>query len=180
MRLLLLLFACQEPDFDPQREMVKIRRVYVDKFTTGEGSEQIRDHLLAALERSKLFIVTENAERADAFLRGGGEDHIFVEDFQYRDGIGARASAGTGRASRTGGGYVSTGLNEDDSQRQTERKREATAAVRLVTRDGDLIWSTAQESRGSKVRNAAADLAARIVDQLRADCAKARESAARK
>ena len=47
--------------------------------------------------------------------------------------------------------------------------------MRLVNRDGDVIWSTIQESQGAKFRSAAADVAERIGRQLAADYAKARE-----
>jgi hypothetical protein len=43
-----------------------------------------------------------------------------------------------------------------------------------VNRDGDVIWSTIQESQGAKFRSAAADVAERIGRQLAADYAKAR------
>jgi len=150
-------------------ELAQVKRVYVDKFTAGDGSEQIRDLLLAALHRAKLFVVTENAERADAFLRGGGEDTVFVEDFQYRDSVDGRITASTGRTTTRNGRSGGVSIGEDDSQRLTERKHEATAALRLVNREGDLIWSTTKESRGSKVKGAAVDLVERIVEQLKAD-----------
>jgi hypothetical protein len=162
---LLLMLLSVEP-----AELSKVKRVYVDKFTAAEGSEQIRDLLLAALQRSGLFTVTENPERADAFLRGGGQDSIFVEDFQYRDSIDGRVQLGTGRTStRTNSRSSAISVGEDDSQRQTERKHEAFAAIRLVNRDGDLIWATTKESRGSKVKSAPVDLVERIVEQLKAD-----------
>jgi hypothetical protein len=175
MNILIWLLLAQAPPapeiaFDELQERTKVKRVYVDKFTAGEGAEQLRDLLLAALHRTKLFIVTENADRADAFLRGGGEDTVYTEEFQYRDGVDGRIQLG---ALRTGGNRNSRSLGasvgEDDSQRQTERKQEAKAALRLVNREGDLIWATTKESRGSKVKSAAVDLVERIVEQLLAD-----------
>jgi hypothetical protein len=44
-----------------------------------------------------------------------------------------------------------------------------------VNHDGDVIWSTIQESQGAKFRSAAADVAERIGRQLAADFAKVRE-----
>jgi len=157
--------------FDEQAERARIKRVYVDKFTAGEGAEQLRDLLLAALHRTRLFIVTENPDKADAFLRGGGENIVFTEDFQYRDSIDGRVQLGSVRATNTARGNRSTGVSvgEDDSLRQTERKHEAVAALRLVNREGDLVWATTKESRGSKVKSAAVDLVERIVAQLMAD-----------
>ena len=170
MKCLFLLLAWQTASIEQQAELSQIKRVFVDKFTASEGSEQIRDLLLAALQRTRLFIVTENADRADAFLRGGGQDSIFTEEFQYRDSIDGRVTLGSGRAStKTSARSSGISIGEDDSQRQTERKHEAFAAIRLVNRDGDLIWATTKESRGSKVKTAAVDLVERIVEQLKAD-----------
>ena len=39
--------------------------------------------------------------------------------------------------------------------------RQAVAAVRLVNKDGDVIWSTTQESQGGKFRRASTDVADR-------------------
>ena len=40
------------------------------------------------------------------------------------------------------------------------------ATVRLVNKDGDVMWSTTQESNGAKFRGASADVAERITRQL--------------
>jgi hypothetical protein len=57
-----------------------------------------------------------------------------------------------------------------------ERKHEASASVRLVNRDGDVIWSTTQESQGAKFRSASADVAEKIARQLSQDLERARRS----
>jgi hypothetical protein len=41
------------------------------------------------------------------------------------------------------------GAGESESSRSVERRHEANAAVRLVNKDGDVIWSTTQESMGA-------------------------------
>ena len=52
--------------------------------------------------------------------------------------------------SRRGG--VNLGVGQNESTRIAERKHEAVASVRLVNKDGDVIWSTTQESLGAKFR----------------------------
>lgn len=175
MGLLLSLLLAQEP-----LALGQVKRIHVDRLSAGEGSEQIRDMLLSALGATGLFVLTENPDRADAFLRGGAEDRVFQETFDFRDGVDGRAQVGTGSNSRMGA-RRSAGLSvgEDESARQTERKHEAVAAVRLVNKEGDLIWSTLQESAGSKFRNASVDLVRKIVDQLKLDVAAARKPATR-
>lgn len=167
MNVLLLLLLAQAPEahFDERAERAKIKRVYVDKLTTGDGSEQIRNLLLAALHRSQLFIVTENPDKADAYLRGGGEDSVIEDKFNYRDSVDGVISLGSLRSS-TRGRSAGVSIGEDDSATQSERRHEAIAALRLVNRDGDVVWATTKESRGSKVKSAAADLVERIIAQL--------------
>jgi hypothetical protein len=50
------------------------------------------------------------------------------------------------------------------------------AAIRLVNKDGDVIWSTTQESNGAKFRGASADVADKITRQLTADVDRVRQA----
>ena len=68
------------------------------------------------------------------------------------------------------------GVGQDESEKISERKHEAMAAVRLVDGNGDVIWSTTQESLGAKFKGASADVADKVVKQLLADIDKARRS----
>jgi hypothetical protein len=161
----------------PLDQLVSIKRVYVERFGGGEGSEQIRDMVIATIQKTNLFALTENAERADALLRGSAEDLIFTENFQSTDGITARVSpTGSSNYTRSNGSIVpGVSIGDHESVHKQERRHEASASVRLVNRDGDVIWSTIQESQGAKFRSASADVAERISRQLVADYAKVRE-----
>jgi hypothetical protein len=157
------------------RQLLTLRRVYVDRLTGGETAAQMRDILISAMEGSKLFILTENPDRADATLRGAAEDLIFTDVHTSSDGINAHANVGTPRTSaaqRSATAGISMGENE--SEHSTERRHEAIAAVRLVNKDGDVIWSTTQESLGAKFHGASADVAEKITAQLKEDFEKAR------
>jgi len=70
----------------------------------------------------------------------------------------------------------SLGIN--DSSLNTETIDSARIAVRLVNSDGDVIWTTTQESRGAKYKGASADVADMCVKQLLRDIAKVDASAA--
>lgn len=160
------------------KQLLTLRRVYVDRLNGGETAAQIRDMIISGLERAKLFVVTENAERADAFLRGSAEDLVFTETFSSSEGVNARGGLGAstgGSSSRDRRSLnANAGVGESDSLHTAERKHEATASVRLVTKDGDVIWSTTQESTGSKFRGASLDVAEKITRQLLADFARAK------
>ena len=78
--LFLLTFALSAAAADP-REILSLRRVFVDQFN-GENAPQLRDMIISSLQRSGLFVITENADRADAVLRGSAEDLVFTDVFQ--------------------------------------------------------------------------------------------------
>ena len=160
--------------------LLTLRRVYIDRLSGGETAAQLRDMIISSLERSKLFAVTENPERADATLRGSAEDLVFTETFSASDSINARANAGANNgASSTSKNrrsvYAGAGVGEQESLHTSNRKHEAAASVRLVNKDGDVIWSTTQESMGGKFRGASADVADKITRQLLSDYEKARK-----
>jgi hypothetical protein len=172
----------QNPD-DLSTQLVAVKRVYVDRMTGGETAAQMRDLLITSFHNSRLFVVTENPERADAILRGAAEDLIFTDAFSSSEGINAHAGgseagssgtstrfngAGSG-ASRSANRSLNLGIGENDSTSTKERKHEAIATVRLVNKDGDVIWSTTQESNGAKFRGASADVAEKITKQLVTD-----------
>ncbi len=174
-------------------QLLTIRRVYVERLNGGETAAQMRDMIIGSLERSRLFVITENQDRADAILRGSAEDLIFNETFSTSEGVNAHASESVGNsgyaAGANGRGGVSRlgtvrqsvsgalGGGENDSLHTQERKHEATASVRLVTKDGDVIWSTTQESLGGRFRGASADVAERVTRQLLSDYERAKSRA---
>jgi hypothetical protein len=187
------LLAMQAPE-DPSGQLVTVKRVYVDKLTGGETAAQMRDLIITSFQNSKLFVLTENPERADAVLRGAAEDLIYTDAFSSSEGINARvggsdnSSVGTstrfngagGGASRSAARSLNVGVGENESTSTKERKHEALATVRLVNKDGDVIWSTTQESNGAKFRGASADVADKITKQLVTDCERLRKPAAAK
>jgi len=158
------------------RQLLTVRRVYVDRLTGGETAAQMRDILISALEGSKLFVLTENAERADTTLHGAAEDLVFTESHSSNDSINAHANIGTGRSSTSSrGSTAGVSVGENDSDHSTERRHEAIAAVRLVNKDGDVIWATTEESLGAKFRGASADVAEKITAKLKDDFERARK-----
>ena len=161
------------------RQLAMVHRVYVDRLTGGETAAQMHDILIAALDGTKLFVLTENQERADAILRGAAEDLVFNEQFSSSDNINAHVNFGSGSSSNrynsNRGPYGGLGVGESDSDHATERRHEALAAVRLVNKDGDVIWSTTQESLGAKFHGASVDTADKIAARLREDLERARK-----
>jgi hypothetical protein len=172
---ILALFAMLSQARDPralEKEFQQVKRLYIDKFGGGEGASQIRDMVIASLHKAGLFVVTENPGKADAVMRGSAEDLVFTDTFQTAESVGARANLAIGRGNSTrsrDSAALGAGVSESESTRIQERKHEAAASVRIVSRDGDVLWSTTQESQGAKFRSASADVADKITRQLLAD-----------
>jgi hypothetical protein len=178
-----LLFAPQQPAAtgppEDAAQLLAIRRVYVDRLTGGDSAAQLRDLIIASLQNTRLFVITENQDRADAIIRGAAEDLVFTDVYASSDGVTANAGIGLGTgtrsSSRSGSRYLHAGAGDHESTDIKERKHEALATVRLVNKDGDVIWSTTQESLGGKFRGASADVADKIAKQLLADVDRARK-----
>lgn len=167
---------------DSASRLLRVQRVHVERLGGGEGADQIRDMIIASLQRTGLFVLTENPERADAILRGSAEDLIYTDIHQTAESVDARGAVTLGTPRTSTGRYiggrgvaVSGSAGENESSRIQERRHEASAAVRLVDKDGDVIWSTIQESKGAKFRGASADVAEKITRQLVADYERARK-----
>jgi len=172
---LLPLVACcgLEPNEEIAAQLLKVRRIHVDRMNGGETASHIRDMIIGSLQRTGLFLITENPDKADAYLRGSAEDLVFTDTFQTSEGVNARVALGTGSAGSSNrssrGPYGNIGVGENESSRIAERKHEAVASVRIVNKDGDVIWSTTKESVGAKFKGASADVADRITRQLTDD-----------
>jgi hypothetical protein len=176
---------------DLSSQLPKIKRVFVDRLTGGETAAQMRDLIITALENSKLFVLTENQDKADAFIRGAAEDLIYTDLFKSSENVSmhGNSSDSEGVSSDTryngaGGGSSSrsarsmgSGIGGGESTDVKERKHEALATVRLVNKDGDVLWSTTQESKGAKFHGASADVAEKIAKQLMAEYERVRKSA---
>jgi len=170
-----------QPPADPMEELRQVKRVFIDKFGGGESASQVRDMVITALNKARLFVVTENPDRADAVLRGSAEDLVFTDVFQSSDGVTARTGLAVGRGSTSSKNReslgVQAGVGDQESTRIQERKHEASASVRIVNKDGDVIWSTTQESQGAKFRSASADVADKITRALLSDWEKGKKTA---
>lgn len=157
-------------------KLLEVRVIHVEPLE-GEGAAAIRAMLIGAVQRAGLFILTEDPEKADAFLRGSAEDLIFSDYDRYRTGLNVRGSSSGSRreSGESKFGSASFGIGETDEASIRERKHEAMAAVRIVLRDGEIVWTSTQESQGAKYRGSAADVAAKVTRELEKALARARE-----
>jgi hypothetical protein len=178
-------------------QLLVVRRVYIDRLTGGDTAGQMRDMIASSLQNARLFVITENPERADAVLRGSAEDLVFSDvhsssDSLHADGHFGFSNGNSTNSNSSGSGYGTSGhssstqrdersqnggmsVGESESTHSVERRHEAVAAVRLVNKDGDVIWSTTQESLGGKFRGSSADVADKITRKLLEDYERAKK-----
>ncbi|MDP9267534.1 MAG: hypothetical protein M3P27_04310 [Acidobacteriota bacterium] len=155
-------------DPDLEKQLVSVKRIYVDSFGDDVVSKQIQAMVVSQLTENKRFIVTENKDRADAFLRGAGLEKDSQEFHSYSEGTAAGHSGGGFTADRNSASGAFGGAHAaiQDSGASTETIHEARIAVRLVNPDGDVLWATTQESKGAKYKGASADVADKVVKEL--------------
>jgi hypothetical protein len=167
-------------------KLLTAKRVYLDSFGEDPINKALQAMVLDALRASKRFIVTENKEKADLVLKGAALEKTTQEAHALGSATSVAGAAGGGSASVTGfsgpaggsllgsssGGFVTRQLGVVDSQSSVETLNDARIAVRLVSNDGDVVWSTTQESKGAKYKGAMADAADKVVRQLLRDLEK--------
>jgi curli biogenesis system outer membrane secretion channel CsgG len=163
-------------------KLAKVKRIYVESFGDDLLSKQAQAMVIDALTKTHKFIVTEKKENADAILKGTGLEKTSQELHATSEATSVGGAAGSHSGSINGnngtlsgsssGGFVSRSAGIADSQASTETISEARMAVRLVSTDGDVLWSTTQESKGAKYKGASADVAEKIVKQLMWDLEK--------
>ena len=86
----------QTPEEEAAEHLSKVRRIYIAILTGGDAALQIRDLLMTSLHNSKQFIITEDEDKADATLKGAGDDDVFTDTFQSSEGVNAHSQIGGG------------------------------------------------------------------------------------
>ncbi len=171
--------SAQKTGADQTSPLLHVKRIYVAELKGGPQADALRELIIASIDSTKLFVLTDNEERADAILKGAADDHTFTDTFDSEESLNSRENAGKSGSgtsySRSGGASAGVGIGENESHHIKERKHEAYAAVRLCNKDGDVVWSTTQESLGAKFRGASADVAAKVAHQLTMDVERARQ-----
>lgn len=168
----------------PVEDLLKVKRIYVESFGDDATSKQVHATLIAAISASKRFRITENKEKADAILKGSGTEKSTQEFYAHKEGTAVATGGGGSSGSWVGGSgsfsgdWASHAAAIEDASASTETIDKAKLAVRLVNSDGEVIWSTSQESHNAKYKSATADVAEKVVRQLLRDCEKLEKKAA--
>jgi curli biogenesis system outer membrane secretion channel CsgG len=150
-----------------QTALLKVKRIYVESFGDDAISKELQAMIVSSLVATKRFKVTENRERADAILKGAALEKTSQELHAYGESTAVGGASGGGHSEVSGS--VVNGNGTSDSSVNTETVSEARIAIRLVNSDGDVIWTSTQESKGAKYKGASADVADKCVKQLLRD-----------
>ena len=167
-------------DSKVETRLLHVKRIFVESFGEDSVSKQVQAMVISSLSETKKFIVTENKERADAILKGSSLEKTSAELHSYSDATAAGSAAGGHGGSISGsfvngtggisgssaGGFASHAASIEDSSTSIETVNDARIAVRLVDKDGDVIWATTRESKGAKYKGASADVADGVVKEL--------------
>lgn len=163
-----------------QAALLEVKRVCVATLSGDEKfAKQVQEMLISSLFAAKRLRVTENCERADGILKGTATENKEVVSRLEDEGIGfgKKVAGASGSWNQSGGSVSAAGAGASGIAGETlassSVKNNTNLALRLVDKDGDVIWATTQESTGSKIRGPAADLADRAVKQLIRDLDKA-------
>ena len=74
--------------------LLDIKHIYVSPLTGGKEAAALRDLIIAGLDSTKLFVLTENPDRADAVLKGAADDQTFTDTFDSGESVNARQTIG--------------------------------------------------------------------------------------
>lgn len=162
--------------------ILQVKRIYVSPLVGGPQASALRELIIDSLTNTKLFILTDNPDRADAILKGAADDHTYTDTFDSSDGGSAKRTLSTSKGasglfSKASGQSLGDESSLDENHHIKERKHEAYAAIRLCNKDGDVIWASSQESLGAKFKGASADVATRIAHQMALDYERAQREA---
>lgn len=154
----------------PATSLREVKRLCVEEFDGDANAPQLRAMLIDEVHRMGAFVITENPANADAYIRGFAEDLVYSETHSRDENATTRGSG-----SISTGGYTrnrasasqSAGGSSSVRDRSETRRHEALLTVRIVNKDGDVLWSASAESRGGKFRSASADVADRIAETLK-------------
>jgi hypothetical protein len=166
-----------EPAINPR--LLQVKRVCVQNFGDDALGVQAREMVIAKLYESKRFSLTENCEKADFVLKGSITERSDRVSRSESEGIGfgesAAASSSSGSGVSRSGTAASASVRGDvrESLASSEVKLQAAVTMRLVDKDGEILWAASLESTGGKTKGAIGDAADRAVRKFLRDLERA-------
>ncbi|MBI1749032.1 MAG: hypothetical protein HY234_09850 [Acidobacteria bacterium] len=178
-------FSQEKPKETPPAEqaanprLVKVKRICVQKFGEDVLGAQAQEMIIAKLFESHRFTLTENCEKADYVLKGSITERTERTYRSESEGIGFGRSAAASESSGSGvtrsGTAAAASVRGDthESLSSSEVKEQAAVTMRLVDKDGEILWAASLESTGGKTKGAIGDAAERAVRKFLRDLERA-------
>lgn len=156
--------------------LLSAKKLCVETFVGAEVlAGQAREMAFASLFASKRFALTENCGKADVVMKGAviqeGEQQVRSESESTNFGVLAG-----GATANSSGGTAAVGASKGGSSEaltSAETVTQASVSIRIVDKEGEVIWAYTQESKGGKIKTPLADAMERAVKQLLRDLEKA-------
>jgi hypothetical protein len=151
---------------DLAKTLLSAKRIYVESFGNDSINKILQAMVIDAIGSNKRFIITENKDKADLVLKGSSlektshEMHSLGSATTVSGASGGGHSQISGQANAAGatisgtssGGFTAREMGIADSEASIETVNDARASVPLISKDGDMVWSTTQESKGPSTK----------------------------
>jgi len=166
-----------EPGANPR--LLQVKRVCVQNFGDDALGVQAREMIIAKLYESKRFSLTENCDKAEFVLKGAVTERNDRAFRQESEGVGFGVSASGADSSGSGAGRTGTSASASargdarETLASSENKQHAAVTMRLVDKDGEILWAASLESTGGKTKGAIGDAAERAVRKFLRDLERA-------
>ena len=148
-------------------QLLRVKRICVQNMGADVLGIQVQEMVIARLFESKRFSLTENCERADYVLKGSITERSTREFRSESEGIdfGERVQVDSSS------GHAAGGTRE--TLASSTAKERAAVTLRLVDKDGEILWATSQESAEGKTKGAIGAAADQAVRRFLRDIEKA-------
>jgi len=166
-----------EPAANPR--LLQVKRVCVQNFGDDALGAQAREMVIARLFESKRFSLTENCAKAEFVLKGAVTERNDRAFRQESEGVGFGVSGVASDSSGSGAGRTGTSASASargdarETLASSENKQHAVVTMRLVDKDGEILWAASLESAGGKTKGAIGDAAERAARKLLRDLERA-------
>ncbi len=161
--------------------LLQVKKVCIGQFGVDALGAQARETIIATLFESKRFILTDADDckeiEADFTLKGSVTEQREQTHRSESEGVsfGEHASSSDRISSSSGG--MQGGSHESLSS--TETKEHAVVTLRLVNKEGEILWAISHESTGGKTKGAIGDAADRAARRLLRDIERAEKQVAK-
>ena len=148
-------------------QLLRVKRICVQNMGADVLGIQVQEMVIARLFESKRFSLTENCDRADYVLKGSITERSTRQFRSESEGIdfGERVQVDSSSGRAAGG--------TRETLTSSTAKERAAVTLRLVDKEGEILWATSQESAEGKTKGAIGAAADQAVRRFLRDIEKA-------